>query len=377
MTKEQLKDILLICDRQLVVKISAHLLESVVMQADRCLVAEELLRECRADLEAAQTKVRELEQRGDLDKAKSEFVAALPGWSYLVSDCLDTKEAHCWPDISGQDSDLLACRTFEAGFRFISLDGEGATVADLLRKVTAEAVCARIEARSAKWPCISNADGWKTCECEAAKTDQDREAQAIAWAVKELKPDHAAELADAIREFERALPGWWYTVGTCSVSRDASCGPERTGPDAGLLVSRVFDDGFHHDDRDPGSTMAGSLRLIMHAALKARAAGVQPEDTAGDTAGSLTAGSLIAGAFDKLTALANRLGIECVEAILEDIGGAKVAVVPVDPTDHMARLLSLRTGSVSAALEMWRMLVSAGRVDRPAKKGVDNDRAVG
>ena len=37
----------------------------------------------------------------------------------------------------------------------------------------------------------------------------------------------AASLADlqtAIMEFEKTLPGWWYTLGICSVSRDASLG---------------------------------------------------------------------------------------------------------------------------------------------------------
>ena len=58
----------------------------------------------------------------------------------------------------------------------------------------------------------------------------------------------AASLADlqtAIIEFEKALPGWWYSLGICSVSRDASCGPDITGPDAALLEIRQFDGGFH------------------------------------------------------------------------------------------------------------------------------------
>lgn len=85
-----------------------------------------------------------------------------------------------------------------------------------------------------------------------------------AWRATTDLPD----LLAAIEEFERLLPGWWYSLGTCSVSRDASCGPDRTGPDADLLEQKLFDDGFHHDDRE--GSMADSLRIVMEAALKAR-----------------------------------------------------------------------------------------------------------
>lgn len=85
-------------------------------------------------------------------------------------------------------------------------------------------------------------------------------------------PQHCTDLALAIAEFERALPGWWYTAGKCSVSRDASCGPDRTGPDAHLLGCRIFDNGFHFDDPADESTMAGSLREVLALALDARAA---------------------------------------------------------------------------------------------------------
>lgn len=79
----------------------------------------------------------------------------------------------------------------------------------------------------------------------------------------------ATELAKAIAEFEEKLPGWWWSVGSCSVSRDASCGPDRNGPDAHLLTLREFDDGFHHDDQE--GTCAESLRLIMNWAIHRKA----------------------------------------------------------------------------------------------------------
>lgn len=79
----------------------------------------------------------------------------------------------------------------------------------------------------------------------------------------------ALALAAAIMEFERRLPGWWWSVGSCSVSRNASCGPDRNGPDAHLLQHREFDECFHHDG---AGDVTDSLRLVMEYALKRRAA---------------------------------------------------------------------------------------------------------
>src|SRR3954451_21041135 len=88
------------------------------------------------------------------------------------------------------------------------------------------------------------------------------------------RPHDAASLADlqaAIMEFEKELAGWWYSLGICSVSRDASCGPDITGSDAALLKIRKFDNGFHCDDHHPNSTMADALRNAMAQALDAKA----------------------------------------------------------------------------------------------------------
>lgn len=80
------------------------------------------------------------------------------------------------------------------------------------------------------------------------------------------------DLASAIVEFECALPGWWWSVGTCSVSRDASCGPDRAGPDADLLTRREFDGGFHCDGKGDTWTCAMSLRDVMAQSVEARGA---------------------------------------------------------------------------------------------------------
>lgn len=76
------------------------------------------------------------------------------------------------------------------------------------------------------------------------------------------------DIEDAIHEFRAALPGWWFTVGSCSVSRDASCGPDNGGGHSAEIMER-FDDGFHCDDATFGSTLADSLRNV---AAQARAA---------------------------------------------------------------------------------------------------------
>lgn len=76
------------------------------------------------------------------------------------------------------------------------------------------------------------------------------------------------DLSAAIKEFEEALPGWWFSLGACSVSRHASCGPDMKGVDAGLLENKQFDEGFHCDDAD--GSLASSLRDVMRQALAAR-----------------------------------------------------------------------------------------------------------
>lgn len=77
-----------------------------------------------------------------------------------------------------------------------------------------------------------------------------------------------SRLAAAVSEFEEKLPGWWWSVGSCSISRDASCGPDRDGPDAELLKHREFDKGFHHDGN---GDVADSLRIVMEWARHRRA----------------------------------------------------------------------------------------------------------
>lgn len=76
------------------------------------------------------------------------------------------------------------------------------------------------------------------------------------------------DLAAAIKEFETALPGWWWSVCVCHLTRDASCGPDIAGPDFELLKYREFDEGFHCED--PAGTLATSLRNVMAKAVSAK-----------------------------------------------------------------------------------------------------------
>lgn len=79
-------------------------------------------------------------------------------------------------------------------------------------------------------------------------------------------------LEEAINRFKRELPGWWFSVGECQVSCDASCGPTRETPDIGLIPhDDRFNSGFHVDMEQP-STLAQALDVVRMDALKAKAA---------------------------------------------------------------------------------------------------------
>lgn len=86
------------------------------------------------------------------------------------------------------------------------------------------------------------------------------------------------DLPAAIAEFKAALPGWWYTLGECQVSCDASCAPTIESEhihliqsdENGRVISRddPFDSGFHADLPQP-SSLAEALRDVMRQALDA------------------------------------------------------------------------------------------------------------
>lgn len=77
------------------------------------------------------------------------------------------------------------------------------------------------------------------------------------------------DFAAAVREFEEKLPGFWWSVGQCSVGAHASCAVDGHGDQARLLdgieVGDPLDSGFHVDTR--GGTPAEALRGVMLQAL--------------------------------------------------------------------------------------------------------------
>lgn len=82
------------------------------------------------------------------------------------------------------------------------------------------------------------------------------------------RPDtETDELAAAIHEFETALPGWWWLVGTCNLTRDASCGPDFRDARCSDEEVEAFDKGFHCDSE---GSLADALRDVMRQALAAR-----------------------------------------------------------------------------------------------------------
>ena len=79
-----------------------------------------------------------------------------------------------------------------------------------------------------------------------------------------------ADFGRAVAEFETALPGFWWSVGQCSVGAHASCAVDGNGCQAHLLsgvgVGEPFDTGFHCDTT--GGSPAEALRDIMRQAVE-------------------------------------------------------------------------------------------------------------
>lgn len=78
------------------------------------------------------------------------------------------------------------------------------------------------------------------------------------------------DFALAVSEFEAALPGFWWSVGQCSVGAHASCAVDGSGCQGDLLKGvksgEPFDEGFHCDTQ--GGTPAEALRNVMRQAVE-------------------------------------------------------------------------------------------------------------
>lgn len=77
------------------------------------------------------------------------------------------------------------------------------------------------------------------------------------------------EFASAVQEFEQRLPGFWWSVGQCSVGAHASCAVDGRGDQKhlikGIKAGDPLDSGFHCDTK--GGTPAEALRDVMIQAL--------------------------------------------------------------------------------------------------------------
>lgn len=83
------------------------------------------------------------------------------------------------------------------------------------------------------------------------------------------------DLVAAIAYFNKHLPGWWFSVGACHVTADATVCPDTAGMDAWLFetgdkeVTKFFDEGFDCDLYPP-ATMADALICVTDIAWSAR-----------------------------------------------------------------------------------------------------------
>lgn len=77
------------------------------------------------------------------------------------------------------------------------------------------------------------------------------------------------DFSKAVAEFEEALPGFWWSVGQCSVGAHASCAVDGNGTQKALLddiqKGDPLDSGFHADTN--GGSPAEALRDVMQQAL--------------------------------------------------------------------------------------------------------------
>ena len=93
----------------------------------------------------------------------------------------------------------------------------------------------------------------------------------MSWTVE----NQVGDLPSAIAYFHSRLPGWWFSVGACHVSADATVCPDSAGMDAFLFhtgddpAERFFDTGFDVDLLPP-ATMADALIRATDLAWAAR-----------------------------------------------------------------------------------------------------------
>lgn len=90
--------------------------------------------------------------------------------------------------------------------------------------------------------------------------------------MNEWKTKPQPQLEDTIAAFKSEFPGWWYTLGECQVSCDATIAPTTESVDIELIreAGDEFDAGFSVDLAQP-STLSEALIYVMDMARKAKA----------------------------------------------------------------------------------------------------------
>lgn len=82
-----------------------------------------------------------------------------------------------------------------------------------------------------------------------------------------------------IARFKQALPGWWFTLGECEKSCDASCAPTRESDDLALIPhDERFNSGFHCDLPQP-CCLSDALYVVMREAVFARRFAIRAAST--------------------------------------------------------------------------------------------------
>lgn len=77
-------------------------------------------------------------------------------------------------------------------------------------------------------------------------------------------------IENVIARFRKELPNWWFSLGECQVSCDASCAPTSHSPDMRHIpVDDRFNSGFHADVPQP-SKLTDALLIVMFEALAAK-----------------------------------------------------------------------------------------------------------
>lgn len=95
----------------------------------------------------------------------------------------------------------------------------------------------------------------------------------VGWPVQvAAAPRYTTSLDAAVALCERVLPGWWWRVGTCSVSDDATIAPDYNSPVHGERLYREFPLTPHEDgcggwlvdvDQRPPRSVALALCLAI------------------------------------------------------------------------------------------------------------------